>query len=87
MADLKEIAPNTGAADYIKAKVIERLNAEGINYTDITWDAHTLTVNTDRGKRHIRFGILSFNEYGQPSTDGLIKALITLLVNKLKYIA
>lgn len=86
MADLKKREPNADAADYIMAKVIERLNAEGIKYTDISWDSYTLTVKTTHGKRHIRFGVLSFNEYGQPSTDGLIKGLITLLVNKLNYI-
>jgi len=91
MASLEKPEPNNDSADYIVAKVIERLHAEGINYTDISWGSgpkrYTLTVKTAQGKRHIRFGVLSFNEYGQSSTDGLIKCLVTLLVNKLKYIS
>ncbi len=87
---MEKLKSNSDGADYIVEKVIERLNAEGIHYTDISWgigaDMYTLTVNTTRGKRRIRFGSLSFTEYGQSSTDGLIKGLITLLMNKLKYI-
>ena len=88
---MEKLNTENNGAEYIIAKVKERLKAEEIEYTAISWGAgpemYTLTVKTADGERRIRFGSISFTEYGQPSTDGLIRGLITLLISKLKYIS